>query len=90
PVEAFKQRVYKFTTIEIEKWKTVHGKLGQSEVVIDKSMDDVSPENFDALLIPVGVSQDILRADHRLVPFFKAFIDAEKPFFAICHGPQLH
>ena len=36
----------------MEKGKTVHGKQGKSEVVIDKSIDDVSPENFDALFIP--------------------------------------
>ena len=57
--------------------------------MIDKSIDDVSPENFDALFIPGGFSPDILRADERFVRFSKAFMDTEKPVFAICHGPQL-
>lgn len=73
----------------MEKGKTVHGKQGKSEVVIDKSIDDVSPENFDALFIPGRFSPDILRADERFVRFSKAFMDADKPVFAICHGPQL-
>uniref|UniRef100_UPI00356977B6 DJ-1/PfpI family protein n=1 Tax=Planomicrobium okeanokoites TaxID=244 RepID=UPI00356977B6 len=30
-----------------------------------------------------------LRADDRFVDFTKAFMDAKKPVFAICHGPQL-
>jgi len=89
PVEAFKQKGYELTTIEAEKGKTVHGKQGKSEVVIDKSIDDVSPENFDALFIPGGFSPDILRAAERFVRFSKTFMDAEKPVFAICHGPQL-
>lgn len=80
PVEAFKQKGYEFTTIEMEKGKTVHGKQGKSEVVIDKSIDDVSPENFDALFIPGGFSPDILRADERFVRFSKAFMDAENLF----------
>lgn len=73
----------------MEKGKTVHGKQEKSEVVIDKNIDGVSPENFDALFIPGGFSPDILRADERFVRFSKAFMDAKKPVFAICHGPQL-
>ena len=41
----------------MEKGKTVHGKQGKSEVVIDKGIDDVSPENFDALFIPADSLQ---------------------------------
>lgn len=62
---------------------------GQSEVIIDESIDDVSPDHFDALFIPGGFSPDILRGDERFVRFTKAFMDAKKPVFAICHGPQL-
>ena len=56
---------------------------------IQKGIDEVSPEEFDALFIPGGFSPDILRADDRFVAFAKAFMDAMKPVFAICHGPQL-
>lgn len=80
PAEAFKQKGYELTTIEMEKGKTVHGKQGKSEVVIDKGIDDVSPENFDALFIPGGFSPDILRADERFVRFSKAFMDAKNLF----------
>lgn len=89
PVQSFKEKGHGVTTIEKEKGKTVKGKQGKSEIVIDESIDDVSPENFDALFIPGGFSPDILRADERFVSFAKAFMDAKKPVLAICHGPQL-
>ncbi|MBS4218423.1 type 1 glutamine amidotransferase [Bacillus sp. FJAT-49711] len=89
PVKSFKEKGHAVITIEMEKGKTVKGKQGESEVIIDESIDDVSPEDFDALFIPGGFSPDILRADERFVHFSKAFMDAKKPVFAICHGPQL-
>src|SRR5574342_374198 len=89
PVQSFKEKGHTITTIEMEKDKTVKGKQGQSEIVIDASIDDVSPEDFDALFIPGGFSPDILRADERFVQFAKSFMDAKKPVLAICHGPQL-
>ncbi|GHI00842.1 type 1 glutamine amidotransferase domain-containing protein [Neobacillus kokaensis] len=89
PVQAFKEKNHEVTAIEMKKGKTVKGKQGKSEVVIDESIDDVSPENFDALFIPGGFSPDILRADDRFVRFTKEFMDAKKPVLAICHGPQL-
>lgn len=89
PVQAFKEKGHEISTIEMKKGKTVKGKQGKSEVVIDASIDDVSPENFDALFIPGGFSPDILRADERFVQFAKAVMDAKKPVLAICHGPQL-
>jgi protease I len=89
PVQAFKEKGHEVTIIEMEKGKTVIGKQGKTEVVIDESIDDVSQEEFDVLFIPGGFSPDILRADERFVRFAKAFMDAKKPVLAICHGPQL-
>lgn len=67
---------------------SVEGKHG-AKVDVQHSIADVSPDDFDALFIPGGFSPDILRADDRMVAFAKAFMDAKKPVFAICHGPQL-
>ncbi|MBY0145095.1 type 1 glutamine amidotransferase domain-containing protein [Neobacillus niacini] len=89
PVQAFKENGHEVTVIEMEKGKTVKGKQGKTEVVIDESIDDVSHEEFDVLFIPGGFSPDILRADERFVRFAKAFMEAKKPVLAICHGPQL-
>jgi protease I len=89
PAEAFKAEGHELTVIEKEKGKTITGKHGEAKVTVDASIDEVKPEDFDALLIPGGFSPDILRADDRFVQFAKAFMDAKKPVFAICHGPQL-
>lgn len=89
PSRAFSEAGHKVVTIEKEEGKTVKGKQGKAEVKIDKSIDDVKPDEFDALFIPGGFSPDLLREDNRFVQFSKAFMDAKKPVFAICHGPQL-
>jgi protease I len=89
PAEAFQSAGHEVVTIEKEAGKKVKGKKGEAEVKIDYSIDDVKPDDFDALLLPGGFSPDILRADDRFVSFVKAMMDAKKPVFAICHGPQL-
>lgn len=89
PASAYKEAGHDVVTIEKEAGKEVKGKQGQSTVKIDKGIDDVNPDDFDALFIPGGFSPDQLRADDRFVQFAKRFMDDKKPVFAICHGPQL-
>ncbi|WP_100330372.1 type 1 glutamine amidotransferase domain-containing protein [Bacillus xiapuensis] len=89
PVKAFKEAGHEIVNIEKQAGKTVTGKQGKDTVTIDKGIDQASPNEFDALLLPGGFSPDQLRADDRFVTFTKAFMDAKKPVFAICHGPQL-
>lgn len=89
PVEALEKVGHEIVTIEKEAGKTVKGKKGEAEVKIDKGIDEVKPEEFDAILIPGGYSPDKLRADERFLDFARAFADAKKPIFTICHGPQL-
>ncbi|MCM6924882.1 DJ-1/PfpI family protein, partial [Enterococcus faecium] len=87
PVEALKSAGHKVTTIGFEKG-TVEGKHG-TQINIDKSIDEVSPQDFDALFIPGGFSPDQLRADQRFVEFTKFFLATNKLTASICHGPQL-
>jgi protease I len=89
PSRSFTEAGHEVMTIEKEKGKTVKGKQEKAEVKIDESIDHVNPDDFDALFIPGGFSPDLLREDERFVKFAKAFMDAKKPVFAICHGPQL-
>ncbi|MGP4059694.1 type 1 glutamine amidotransferase domain-containing protein [Halobacillus litoralis] len=89
PAEAFKNEGHEVTNIEWEAGKEVTGKQGDATVKIDTSIEDVKPDDFDALLIPGGFSPDILRGDEKFVSFVKHFMDEKKPVFAICHGPQL-
>ena len=89
PKEALKNAGHEITTIENKAGNQVVGAKEQTTITIDKGIDDVSPDDFDALLIPGGFSPDQLRADERFLTFVKEFVQAKKPIFAICHGPQL-
>lgn len=60
------------------------------EVDVDKQLDSVSPDDYDALVLPGGVlNPDKLRQNKSAVAFVSAFLDEGKPVAAICHGPQL-
>ncbi|WP_435952046.1 type 1 glutamine amidotransferase domain-containing protein [Dryocola sp. BD626] len=89
PAEAYRKAGHEVITIEKQAGKTVTGKQGEAKVTIDKAIDDVSPDEFDALLLPGGHSPDSLRGDDRFVDFTREFVNSGKPVFAICHGPQL-
>ena len=89
PAKAFLDADHEVLTIEKEAGVEVTGKKGETTVTTDYGIDDVKPEDFDALFIPGGFSPDLLRADNRFVEFAKSFMDDKKPVFAICHGPQL-
>lgn len=89
PADAFRKAGHQVITIEKQAGKTVTGKRGEAKVKIDAAIDQVSPAEFDALLLPGGHSPDYLRGDDRFVTFTRDFFNAGKPVFAICHGPQL-
>jgi len=89
PAKAFKAAGHKLTHIGVKKNASVKGKTKGTKVKIDKALQDISVEDFDALLIPGGYSPDRLRADEAAVAFVKKFFKTRKPIFAICHGPQL-
>src|SRR5437868_4401577 len=57
-------------------------------VTVDKTVEEVSAEDYDALLVPGGVGNpDQLRGDENAVAFVRDFNDAGKPLAVICHGP---
>ncbi|PJJ83181.1 type 1 glutamine amidotransferase domain-containing protein [Mucilaginibacter auburnensis] len=60
------------------------------EIDVDKELSAVSPDDYDALMLPGGVlNPDKLRQNKEAVAFVSAFLDEGKPVAAICHGPQL-
>ena len=89
PYEAFRAAGHDAVVIGLEAGKEVRGKRGEDAVRVDKGIDEVTPDDFDALFIPGGYSPDHLRADDRMVDFTRAFFERERPVLAICHGPQL-
>jgi protease I len=57
-------------------------------VKVDHTVDEVSPDDYDALLVPGGVGNpDQLRGDENAVSFVRGFHEAGKPMAVICHGP---
>jgi protease I len=55
---------------------------------VDQLVSEVSPDDYDALLLPGGtVNPDKLRMDATAVRFVRDFVQSGKPVASICHGP---
>jgi protease I len=58
------------------------------EIEVDRTVEEASADDYDALLVPGGVGNpDQLRGDENAVAFVRAFHDSGKPMAVICHGP---
>lgn len=58
------------------------------KVGVDKTLGDVSADDYDGLVLPGGViNPDALRLEEKAISFIGAFAKADKPIAAICHGP---
>lgn len=89
PKKAIVEAGHELDLIGPEMGKVLVGKTGETEVKTDLGIDDVKPEDYDALLIPGGFSPDKLRGDERFLDFIRHFSKERKPIFSICHAPQL-
>ena len=79
--------VVSLETGEIKGWDQKD--WGQS-VKVDRTIDEVSADDFDALLLPGGqMNPDILRMNDSVIEIIKDFDEAGKPIAAICHAPWL-
>ena len=55
---------------------------------VDKAIGDVSPDQYDGLILPGGtVNADRLRLEDGVVSFVQEFFRSGKPAGVICHGP---
>jgi len=89
PYDRLKEEGYQVDVIGLKAGEELKGYKGKEKVKADKGIDQVKADDYDALLIPGGVSPDHLRVDKRMVEFVKAFDKAGKLIAAVCHGPQL-
>jgi protease I len=87
PYDEFRRAGHEVAIVGPKAKEKIAGKRGKEKVQADLGIDEARPELFDALFIPGGYSPDHLRVDRRFVDFVREF--AQKPIFAICHGPQL-
>ena len=66
-----------------------HGQKG-NKFPVDAVLSQVSAWDFDALVLPGAVANpDKLRSNKDALNFVRAFMHADKPVAAICHGPSL-
>ncbi|GCE14383.1 type 1 glutamine amidotransferase domain-containing protein [Tengunoibacter tsumagoiensis] len=57
---------------------------------VDKTLDEVKPEEFDAVLLPGGaINADTLRMEGKAQNFVKTINSAGRPIAVICHAPWL-
>jgi protease I len=64
----------------------VRGKKGHGPVPVDTTVEEISEESFDALVIPGGFAPDKLRRSAKVLDLVKAFDTAGKPIAFICHA----
>lgn len=89
PAAAFRRAGHQVIPVGISPGEVVWGKTDHTPVSIERAAGDVTPDDFDALLIPGGYSPDRLRVYDDAVRFAGDFVRSGKPVFTICHGPQL-
>lgn len=72
---------------KIRGWKEKD--WGES-VPVDKTLDEVRAEDYDAIVLPGGqINPDLLRVNQKALQFIKSFLDSGKVVAAICHAPWL-
>ena len=55
---------------------------------VDRAIGDVSPGDYDGLILPGGtVNADKLRIEEDVVSFLQEYFKSGKPVGVICHGP---
>lgn len=59
-------------------------------VKVDRSLDEVSTDDYDAIVLPGGqINPDLLRINEKALQLIKAFFDQKKIVAVVCHAPWL-
>lgn len=56
---------------------------------LNASFEDITVEDYDALVIPGGRAPEYLRLNMQVLSMVQHFFETNKPVAAICHGAQL-
>jgi protease I len=86
PYERVKEAGHEPTIVGLKAGKTITGKKGKETLTTEVAIDDVSADDFDALVIPGGYSPDKIRGNRGMVAFTERIAEADKPLAAICHA----
>jgi deglycase len=59
-------------------------------VRVDKTLDEVSSSDYDAIVLPGGqINPDLLRVEPKALAFIKEIFEQKKVVAAVCHAPWL-
>ena len=59
-------------------------------VKVDKTLDQASASDYDAIVLPGGqINPDLLRVEPKALKFIKDIFNAKKVVAAVCHAPWL-
>ena len=86
PIYRLREAGCKVTLVGPEAGVSYASKLGYP-AKSDKAAKDVSPDDFDALVIPGGFAPDFLRRHEAVIKLVRHIAEQGKPIAAICHGP---
>ena len=89
PLDAVKKAGHQVELLGAKPGATLEGHKHEEHVTIERAAADADPAEFDALVIPGGISPDHLRIEPGVVEFVRKFEQTGRPIAAICHGPQL-
>jgi protease I len=89
PVEALRAEGAQVVLVAEDEGVEYTGKNGEVTVTSDVAAADVSPEQFDGLVIPGGHAPAELRRDPHMTGLTRKMALAGRPVAAICHGPQV-
>ncbi|MGB9932551.1 DJ-1/PfpI family protein [Haloarcula amylolytica] len=59
------------------------------DFVLNATMADVTPSDYDALCVPGGRAPEYLRTYDEVLDAVRHFFEEDKPVAALCHGPQI-
>lgn len=65
----------------------IKGKHGY-EVAVDKTLDEVNPDDYALLVLPGGNAPESVRKEPAALEIARHFFAGNRPVSAICHGPQ--
>lgn len=59
-------------------------------VKVDKTLDEVKADDYDAIVLPGGqINPDLLRVNEKALKLIKDFYNQKKVVAAVCHAPWL-
>jgi protease I len=86
PYDRVRRGKHEAVIVGLEVGKRLVGKNGKETITTEEGVEDVSVDDFDAIVIPGGYSPDHLRMSIDAVGLVRNAFNQGKPVAAICHA----